>query len=374
MLSTDRPDQRNYAALMDKPPLTRINYEKELEGEPGKFYPIKADMTKEEDLLAAFKWVSENLDGVDVLVNNAGVAFEARLLGLPIRVDTETELTFTFLPPGLQWIDNLKQGKKMSFEDLEKEADDNWQVDYGEFGVQIRSGLLRVMICRNELIRFEAHQRALDSFLNGLVGDMSKFTRLAKPKTLREAVERAIDVVEAYHILQEKEENSRRRIFFIDKGKHCFKCKKQGHVTRDYRSGKGRQKSSIMERKQCFRCSNIGNLTHDYPEIGLEAIGIEISRNHEIFKLHLIKESDIIEDDWKTTLEGNVRRASLRLTVPEEATRSVLITTREHLIATLKEENLAVIGEKQDIFEQSIKPLTTRIEPTIQIENDRLMM
>nr|CAD7586849.1 unnamed protein product [Timema genevievae] len=56
------------------------NYEKELEGEPGKFYPIKADMTKEEDLLAAFKWVSENLDGVDVLVNNAGVAFEARLL------------------------------------------------------------------------------------------------------------------------------------------------------------------------------------------------------------------------------------------------------------------------------------------------------
>nr|CAD7575085.1 unnamed protein product [Timema californicum] len=58
------------------------NYEKELEGEPGKFYPIKADMTKEEDLLAAFKWVSENLDGVDVLVNNAGVAFEARLLAL----------------------------------------------------------------------------------------------------------------------------------------------------------------------------------------------------------------------------------------------------------------------------------------------------
>nr|CAD7399815.1 unnamed protein product [Timema poppensis] len=57
------------------------NYEKELEGEPGKFYPIKADMTKEEDLLAAFKWVSENLEGVDVLVNNAGVAFEARLLG-----------------------------------------------------------------------------------------------------------------------------------------------------------------------------------------------------------------------------------------------------------------------------------------------------
>nr|CAD7457017.1 unnamed protein product [Timema tahoe] len=56
------------------------DYEKELEGEPGKFYPIKADMTKEEDLLAAFKWVSENLDGVDVLVNNAGVAFEARLL------------------------------------------------------------------------------------------------------------------------------------------------------------------------------------------------------------------------------------------------------------------------------------------------------
>ncbi|XP_067014734.2 farnesol dehydrogenase [Anabrus simplex] len=40
---------------------------------PGKLYAKKCDLTKEEDILALFKWIKETLGGVDILVNNAGV-------------------------------------------------------------------------------------------------------------------------------------------------------------------------------------------------------------------------------------------------------------------------------------------------------------
>jgi NAD(P)-dependent dehydrogenase (short-subunit alcohol dehydrogenase family) len=47
----------------------------ELEGSlksaPGKLYALKCDITKEEDIKEAFKWVKNNLGGVDILVNNA---------------------------------------------------------------------------------------------------------------------------------------------------------------------------------------------------------------------------------------------------------------------------------------------------------------
>ncbi|KAJ8878079.1 hypothetical protein PR048_022543 [Dryococelus australis] len=45
-----------------------------LKDAPGKLYAVKADLTKEGDILAAFQWVKDNLGGVDVLVNNAGMA------------------------------------------------------------------------------------------------------------------------------------------------------------------------------------------------------------------------------------------------------------------------------------------------------------
>ncbi|KAK7864248.1 hypothetical protein R5R35_009515 [Gryllus longicercus] len=40
---------------------------------PGQLHCIKCDVTKEEDIIAAFKWVKENTNGVDILINNAGV-------------------------------------------------------------------------------------------------------------------------------------------------------------------------------------------------------------------------------------------------------------------------------------------------------------
>ncbi|XP_049803544.1 farnesol dehydrogenase-like isoform X1 [Schistocerca nitens] len=47
--------------------------ELELKDAPGKLHAIAGDLRDEASILAAFKWVKDNLGGVDVLINNAGV-------------------------------------------------------------------------------------------------------------------------------------------------------------------------------------------------------------------------------------------------------------------------------------------------------------
>ncbi|XP_018565965.1 farnesol dehydrogenase-like [Anoplophora glabripennis] len=42
-------------------------------GKSGKLHAVKADLTKEEDILGAFEWVKDNLGPVHILVNNAGI-------------------------------------------------------------------------------------------------------------------------------------------------------------------------------------------------------------------------------------------------------------------------------------------------------------
>ncbi|RZC39050.1 dehydrogenase/reductase SDR family member 11-like, partial [Asbolus verrucosus] len=47
-----------------------------LSGKKGKLHAVKADVSKEEDVLKAFRWTEENLGHVHVLINNAGVVKE----------------------------------------------------------------------------------------------------------------------------------------------------------------------------------------------------------------------------------------------------------------------------------------------------------
>jgi NADP+-dependent farnesol dehydrogenase len=54
---------------------------KSLQSETGKLYAIKCDVTKNSDIELAFKWVKDNLGGVDILVNNAAVAINSPLIG-----------------------------------------------------------------------------------------------------------------------------------------------------------------------------------------------------------------------------------------------------------------------------------------------------
>ncbi|XP_049773543.1 dehydrogenase/reductase SDR family member 11-like [Schistocerca cancellata] len=48
----------------------------EVKGSPGKLYALQGDVGKVESILSAFKWIRENLNGVDILVNSAGADYE----------------------------------------------------------------------------------------------------------------------------------------------------------------------------------------------------------------------------------------------------------------------------------------------------------
>jgi hypothetical protein len=52
-----------------------------LKSATGKLHPLKCDVTKEEDVKEAFKWVKSKLGGADIHVNNAGVADYNTLVG-----------------------------------------------------------------------------------------------------------------------------------------------------------------------------------------------------------------------------------------------------------------------------------------------------
>lgn len=45
-----------------------------LADQPGKLHAFRADISKEEDILAAFKWIKDTLGPVSILINNAGLA------------------------------------------------------------------------------------------------------------------------------------------------------------------------------------------------------------------------------------------------------------------------------------------------------------
>lgn len=46
----------------------------------GKLYAVHCDITNEDDIKSAFNWVEQNVGGVDVLVNNAGIMNQVNLV------------------------------------------------------------------------------------------------------------------------------------------------------------------------------------------------------------------------------------------------------------------------------------------------------
>ena len=54
---------------------------KSLQSATGKLYAVKCDVSKDYDIETAFKWIKDNLGGVDILVNNAAAAPIIPLIG-----------------------------------------------------------------------------------------------------------------------------------------------------------------------------------------------------------------------------------------------------------------------------------------------------
>jgi len=54
---------------------------KSLQSATGKLYAVKCDISKDSDIETTFKWIKDNLGGVDILVNNAAAGFFISLIG-----------------------------------------------------------------------------------------------------------------------------------------------------------------------------------------------------------------------------------------------------------------------------------------------------
>jgi hypothetical protein len=100
-------------------------------------------------------------------------------------------------------------------------------------------------------IRFEADQRALDAFLNGLSGELGRQCRLTSPKTFDEAVEAAIRIHEVDRH-PAMEELPSRRVFRVPGERCCFSCGDTGHLARQCRRG-----------RRCFICGAEGHVARE---------------------------------------------------------------------------------------------------------------
>lgn len=81
----------NVAALdVQKERLAELDAECKRIGFPGTLHTIHCDVTREDDVDAAFSYV-ETLGGVDIMVNNAGICDHSRAIGTIIIIIIYTE-------------------------------------------------------------------------------------------------------------------------------------------------------------------------------------------------------------------------------------------------------------------------------------------
>lgn len=52
---------------------------KKLLDQPGRLYPLKCDVRREDDIIKSFKWINDNIGPISILINNAGIMKSANL-------------------------------------------------------------------------------------------------------------------------------------------------------------------------------------------------------------------------------------------------------------------------------------------------------
>ncbi|XP_062601740.1 dehydrogenase/reductase SDR family member 11-like isoform X2 [Saccostrea cucullata] len=88
----------------------------ELKSEKGQLIPVKCDLTKEEEILTMFGRIQNELGGVDVCINNAGLAHNAPLLS-GSTADWRNMLDVNVLGPCICTREAFQQMKKNKVDD-----------------------------------------------------------------------------------------------------------------------------------------------------------------------------------------------------------------------------------------------------------------
>lgn len=143
-----------------------------------KFFPIKCDVTKEEDILKACKWVENELGGADILINNAGIIRFNALIDQKTE-DYRSVLDTNLLAPAIfsrEIISSIKkrnaQGHIINISSISESHLDAIFVPLGMYGAS-KSGLCTLGTeLRNEIIVKELNIKVTNIAPGTVVTDM----------------------------------------------------------------------------------------------------------------------------------------------------------------------------------------------------------